>query len=56
MNLQTEFYEYLIFQQDILKIRLAVVGVGGAGCNAVNTMINNKLSGWKLKKKTVTIN
>jgi cell division protein FtsZ len=33
------------FQEDeIMPVRIKVIGVGGAGCNAVNTMINSGLS------------
>src|SRR5579884_3229248 len=33
------------FQEDILTpVRIKVIGVGGAGCNAVNTMIGAGLS------------
>jgi cell division protein FtsZ len=29
---------------DIMPVRIKVIGVGGAGCNAINTMINSGLS------------
>ena len=33
------------FQEDCLSpVRIKVIGVGGAGCNAVNTMIGSGLS------------
>ena len=33
------------FQEDeIMPVRIKVIGVGGAGCNAVNTMIASGLS------------
>lgn len=31
-------------EEDIMPVRIKVVGVGGAGCNAVNTMIGSGLS------------
>jgi hypothetical protein len=34
---------------DIFQVRLSVLGVGGAGTNAVNTMINKELSGRPLR-------
>jgi len=33
------------FQEDVLSpVRIKVIGVGGAGCNAVNTMIASGLA------------
>ena len=29
---------------DIMPVRIKVIGVGGAGCNAINTMIGSGLS------------
>lgn len=36
--------EYLLklYKKDVLHVRLSVLGIGGAGCNAVNNMIKKR--------------
>lgn len=45
-------FKYLFlyfFLKDVLQVRLSVLGVGGAGCNAVNTMVKNGMPGKFMK-------
>merc|ERR1712063_235689 len=39
---QTRYFCSIVDDEDVLQVRLGVLGVGGAGCNAVNTMISKQ--------------